>query len=354
MKVLHIISSLETGGAQKLLSELLPELKILDVDVELVVFRKTGSRFEKQIENAGIPLHSLGIESNYSPAILTRLRPYMKSADIVHVHLFPVLYETVLANIGIGKPIIYTEHSTSNNRRTKPYFRPIEKWMYGRLAKVIAISRQTKDALDHWLDYCDGDSEKVVVVNNGISLVPVEAPSRALPEKTVLMVSRFTEAKDHATVLHAMKHIATPGVTLAFAGTGATMDSCRRLALELGIQNQVLFLGDRDDAQALMAQASIGVQSSHWEGFGLTAVEFMAAGTPVVASDVEGLRQVVEGAGIVFPQGDYVALARTIDLLFTDSELYSSCVYGGKSRAGEYSIKNTARTYSELYERILK
>ena len=156
------------------------------------------------------------------------------------------------------------------------------------------------------------------------------------------MVSRFTEAKDHATVLRAMKHIATPGVTLAFAGTGATMDSCRRLALELGIQNQVLFLGDRDDAQALMAQASIGVQSSHWEGFGLTAVEFMAAGTPVVASDVEGLRQVVEGAGIVFPQGDYVALARTIDLLFTDSELYSSCVYGGKSRAGEYSIKNTA------------
>lgn len=129
--------------------------------------------------------------------------------------------------------------------------------MYGRLAKVIAISRQTKDALDRWLDYCDGDSEKVVVVNNGISLVPVEAPSRALPEKTVLMVSRFTEAKDHATVLRAMKHISTPGVTLAFAGTGATMDSCRRLALELGIQNQVLFLGDRDDAQALMAQASI-------------------------------------------------------------------------------------------------
>ena len=70
MKVLHIISSLETGGAQKLLSELLPELKILDVDVELVVFRKTGSRFEKQIENAGIPLHSLGIESNYSPAAM--------------------------------------------------------------------------------------------------------------------------------------------------------------------------------------------------------------------------------------------------------------------------------------------
>lgn len=104
MRVLHIISSLETGGAQKLLSELLPELKVLDVDVELVVFRKTGSRFEKQIENAGIPLRSLGIESNYSPAILTRLRPYMKSADIVHAHLFPVLYETVLANIGIGRP----------------------------------------------------------------------------------------------------------------------------------------------------------------------------------------------------------------------------------------------------------
>ena len=90
-----------------------------------------------------------------------------------------------------------------------------------------------------------------------------------------------------------------------------------------------------------------------WEGFGLSAVELMAGGLPVIASDIEGLRQVVEDAGVVVPQGDAQALADEVMRLMGDKGCYQETAERCRRRAQNYSIENTALAYLEVYERMI-
>ena len=99
-----------------------------------------------------------------------------------------------------------------------------------------------------------------------------------------------------------------------------------------------------------MSQSYIGVQSSIWEGFGLTAVELMAAHKPVVATNVNGLKQVVEGAGCLFEVGDSKTLAFHLNKLLKDKSLYTTLADRCYERAKQYDIKNMVIRYQEVYE----
>lgn len=353
MKILHIINSMDIGGAQKLLSELLPEINHnIEIDIEVLVFNLTGSKFEKTLIDSGIPVHSIDTSEKSIGAVF-KIREWIKKYDIIHAHLFPTLYYVAIANIGIGKTLIYTEHSTSNKRRGKWYTWPLEYCIYSRYDKIIGISPQTIDNLNAWIGW-DRESNHTIVIENGVSLNSFKLDAIDFKEeKIVLMVSRFTGAKDQKTLIRAIPFI-NKDLTIAFAGEGKTLEECKSLANSLNVSDRCLFLGNRDDVPKLMASSFVGVQSSHWEGFGLTAVEFMAMHKPVIASDVEGLRQIVEGAGIVFPHEDYQALAESINSLYKNQKLYSDtadkCLYRSKF----YDVVQTAIRYYELYRATCK
>lgn len=356
MKVLHVINTLETGGAQKLLSEFLPALRDLGVNADVAVFRETGSNFEKNLKWAGVNIVYLGAKSNFSPSIVSRLRKLYGQYDIIHLHLFPTLYHGVLANTGIGKPILYTEHSTFNRRRQKAYLRPLEKAVYGRLSRIIAVSQPTKDQLLKWLG-SDFDSSKISAVNNGIrffSANKAENEKSPVNDKYILMVSRFTEAKDHATLIKAIPEIKDKNLKIALAGEGPTMDEIVSLAQETGVADRCLFLGDRPDIDSLIRHSCFGVQSSHWEGLSTTAVEFMSEEKPVIASDVDGLVQVVENAGLIFPHGNPSSLAACINNLMDDDDLYRATAEKCLARAKEFSIERMASDYKKIYDEILR
>ena len=359
MRVLHVINSLETGGAQKLLADLLPLQSRQGLDVAVLVINKKGCEFENRIAEAGIPIISLDSPSEHSPALIFKIRKHLKDYDLAHVHLFPSLYWTALASIGLKTKLIYTEHSTSNKRRGHSLFRPIEKLVYGRYAKVAAISDQTLEALLQWLR--PGKRSRFTVVANGVDIEKYNKAAEKSVESIygrsglpVLMVSRFVPAKDQSTLIKAIQYIKNPNVFVAFAGEGSTLDVAKRLAEELGVGDRCVFLGNRDDIPELTKASAIGVQSSHWEGFGLTAVEFMAAGKPIVASSVDGLKQVVEGAGELFPAGDERMLAEKLNLLLSDADLYKATARRCLLRAKEYDISVMAQKYQELYQELFK
>ena len=164
------------------------------------------------------------------------------------------------------------------------------------------------------------------------------------------MVSRFSEAKDQATLIKAIPLIRDKDIKIVFAGEGQTLDKMELLVTEKGLQDRVLFLGNRDDVPALIYHAMIGVQSSHWEGFGLTAVEFMASGIPVVASSVPGLKEVVENAGCLVQPGDEVAMASALNSLLATPSLREKNIMAGLNKATQYSIESMADKYQEMYE----
>ena len=350
MKILHVITSLEIGGAQRLLVDLLPLQATTTSDVSLLVYNWVDNEFENTIKRAGINIISLNEHNFHNPNIIFRLRKILKNYDIVHTHLFPSIYWVSLAARGLKVKLVYTEHSTSNLRRTKWYFRPIERFMYNRFDRIISISQQTQDALTSWLRQCD---ERFVVICNGVNTQKFASVTSSVIPKSLIMVSRFASSKDQETVIRAMKHMDNE-VFLYLVGDGDNRAHCEALAKELSVSDRVQFLGSRSDIPELVASSYIGIQSSNWEGFGLTAVELMAAGKPIIASDVDGLKQVVEGAGLIFKRGDSEDLAMKISLLLNDSDYYDIVSRKCLERSLLYDINVMAKKYNDTYYELTK
>lgn len=344
MKILHVITSLEIGGAQRLLVDLLP-LQALTENVSLLVYERVNNDFEKAIEQAGIDIICLNEHNFYNPSIIIRLRKIFKHYDLVHGHLFPTIYWASLAARGLNIRLVYTEHSTSNSRRNKWYFRSVERFMYHRYDRIISISQQTQDALTSWLNQKD---ERFVVINNGINILNFTSVNVSVVPKSLIMVSRFATSKDQETVIRAMKFI-DKEATLRLVGDGENRLNCENLAIELGVFDRIQFLGSRSDIPELIASSYIGIQSSNWEGFGLTAVEIMACGKPVIATDVDGLRQIVEGAGEIFTLGNASELAAKVNGLLANVHYYQFIAERCKQRSLTFDIDTMNRNYKKTY-----
>ena len=350
MRILHIIASLEIGGAQRLLSEILP-LMAQDHEVTLLVNEGVDNDFSHRVKFAGIRVITTNDISLHSPRNIIAIRRLMKGYDVVHVHLFPMLYWASIAARFTSIRLVYTEHSTSNRRRNKWYFRPLERLIYSRYQRVISISQQTQDALTRWLGIKQ-PHHRFVVINNGVNLstFPNLHQQRDYPH-TLIMVSRFVASKDQQTVIRAMGLLPND-VHVVFVGDGEEMERCQEVACSLGLDNRVHFVGSQSDVASWIAKADIGIQSSNWEGFGLTAVELMAAGKPVIATNVDGLKQVVEGAGLLFDVGDEKTLANYVSQLLQNEVLYMNTAEKCIHRAQLYDINNTVANYLKVYSEL--
>ena len=347
MKILHVITSMAIGGAQRLLSDLLP-LQAKTEDVSLLVYEKVDNDFEHKVTCAGVRIISFDEHNFHSPGVILKMRKLFRDYDVVHAHLFPTVWWASLAARSLKVKMVYTEHSTSNSRRGKWYLRPIEQLMYARYNKIISISQQTQDALCAWLRSND---ERFVVISNGVDTARFASVKKPVIPKSLIMVSRFASSKDQDTVIRAMKLI-DPEATLRFVGDGENLEHCKQVASELGLSDRVLFLGARSDVAELVAESYIGIQSSNWEGFGLTAVEIMSSGKPIIGTDVDGLKQVIEGAGETFPVGDAQALSRIVNAMLSNEGYYDRCADACRNRARLYDISVMNKGYIKVYKEL--
>jgi glycosyltransferase involved in cell wall biosynthesis len=351
MRILQIINSLQIGGAQRLLADFLP-LMNRQHDVELLTLKDDPSPFAQQLHEVGIKMHCLNIKSLYNPLVALKIRRFLKRQpryDIIHVHLFPALYWVPLATAGMRQHLIWTEHSTSNRRQQKLFFRYADRMAYSQYDKIICISQATCNSLGEWMGAQANDS-RLCVIENGIDTAKfIRKKTERQQPYTLIQVSRFEASKDQDTVIRAMP-LLPQDIQLVFVGDGSRMEACKELCKKLNVQDRVRFLGARADIAQLLSEADIAIQSSHWEGFGLTAVEAMAAGLPVIATNVDGLRQVVEDAGMLFTQGDEKELAQTISLLINTPTLYHDLSEKSLQQAKYYDISNMTDKYMEIYE----
>ncbi len=349
MRVLHVISSLGIGGAERLISDMLPQMKAAGVDVSLLVYRRQYNDFEKKLEDVGIVIISLEAENNLNPRIIFSLANAMKGFDIIHVHLFPALYQVAVANVFCRKKLIFTEHSTTNRRRQSRFFRKIERVVYGQYIRLISVSVETQDSLKVWLNE---ENRRFSVISNGIDLnVYRLAKNKSDFPYTLLMISRFAQEKDHKTLINALQWLCED-VHVVFVGDGDTKASCEELARENGVAERCHFMGVQSDIPYWVSKADIGVLSTHWEGLPLTIIEMMAGGLPVIASDVDGVQQVVKDAGILFPEGNEKALAEMINQLIENPDYRKQIAERCYERASLYDIRQTVKGYIEIYQSL--
>jgi glycosyltransferase involved in cell wall biosynthesis len=356
MRVLQIIDSLNLGGAEVMLTAMAPRFQTRGVACEVVVLRRTPSPLERAFQQQNIPLYYTNVTRLYSPRQVFSLATLMHGYDIIHVHLFPAQLWAALAAAQLRKrvPLVSTEHNTWNARR-RWWMRRFDRWMYSHYQQIACISGATANELVRW---CPSAAEKVRIIPNGISLdafesaQPVVLPCVPSDVTRLVFVGRFDPQKDHATILRALGSV--PNVHLVLVGDGPMRARLESIALSLGIAARVTFLGRRNDVAEVLKACDIYVHSTNSDGFGIAACEAMAAGLPVVASDVPGLAQLVAGAGILFPVGDDKVLARHLTSLIGSPELRREMSQASVRRARQFSIENTVDGCIRMYESVLQ
>lgn len=358
MKVLQVINSLATGGAEKLLLESIPIYKEKGIDIHLLLLNGTSHPFLEELQKKKCcTIHSLGNGSVYNPLLIFKIIPFLNQFDCIHVHIFPSLYWVALAKLFIFSKvkIVYTEHSTSNKRRDNLFFKIVDRIIYSKYDDIIGITPKVVDNLKVHLNF--KKNNKFKLISNGLNLKSI---TEAVPyqknvffddknSKIIIQVARFYEPKDHKTLIKSMV-LLPDNVKLLLVGDGILKAESEILVTTLKLNDRVKFLGIRTDVLSLLKTADIIVLSSKHEGLSLSSIEGMASGKPFVASDVPGLNDVVKNAGILFPFGSSEDLATCIKDLINDEKHYNRTVENCQNKSKEFDIYKMIDSYIECYQ----
>lgn len=363
MRILYVINDLSSGGAEKLVDEIVPLLnRNSNLEVELLLLQESKSVY-LNIEQNNIKVIRLNVKNIYNPFIIFKIKKIINRGkyDIVHAHLFPSLYWVALANIINFKnrvKLIYTEHSVTNKRRTKPIFNSIERFIYSQYDKIVCISEAVHTELINWLKIKGSRKDDFYTIYNGINIRLFEEAVEYKKEDIcegyqegdilLCMVARFVESKDHDTLIRSL-HELPSHIKLILVGGGPREIQIKNLLQEYNLKNRVIFLGERNDIPEILKTIDIMIVSSNWEGFGLTAVEGMAAGKIVLASDVPGLNEVIRDKDMLFKKGDERQLTHLVLKILSNKMLYKEKQLSSLKNAKKFSLDEMTENYIKLY-----
>ncbi len=348
MKILHVITSLKMGGAEHLMVDLLPRLRNLGNEVEIAIFIDKKTDFYLNLEKVGIKIHGFSeTESVYSLNHIFRLRKLMKKFDVVHTHNTACQFFAALSKTS-KNILVTTEHSTSTNRRKYSFFRHIDKWMYKRYDKIICISEPSEESLRGYI----GNDYPITTIHNGIDFNRFAGADKidlGLGNfKIITMVAGFRYEKDQATLIRSLQHLPAE-YHVVLVGDGAKRSEIESLIESLGLNKRVHLLGVRSDVPQILKSSDVIVMSSHREGLSLSNIEGMSSGNPFIASDVEGLREVTKGYGILFEHQNDKALADMIFAVTTNYDFRSRVITKCLERARSYDVSKMAEKYNNVY-----
>ncbi len=174
--------------------------------------------------------------------------------------------------------------------------------------------------------------------------VPATAP-------LVVCVGRLVSQKHHDLAIAAMAEV--PGAALLVVGAGPLDGELRAAAERAGVGDRVVLTGARDDARAILGAADVAVLASHWEGLPLVALEAFAAGVPLVATAVRGVRELVTDQARLVPPGDPATLATAIREVLADPALAAGLAGRGRKTASRYSEAAMVEDFFAFYARLL-
>lgn len=366
MRILHVITSLQTGGAETLVVNMMPRFRALGHELGVVVFNANRTPLMERLEREcpDCRIYRLGT-SYYNPWYIVKLMGIMRKYDIVHTHNSSPQLFVAIANLICRKKLVTTEHNTHNRKRDIRLFAFVDKWMYRQYDSVICISDIAESKLREYLHVkqCRSVSRQhICTINNGVDVAvfhnaqPIDRKSIGSSDSrfVTVMVAGFREAKDQDTLIRAIASLPKDRFELWLVGDGIRRPELEQCIRDVQAEEQVRLLGLRTDVPRILKAADVVVMSSHWEGLSLSNIEGMSAGKPFVASNVNGLREVTDGYGLLFPHGDAAALADIIKRLHDDRLYYELVAKRCYERAQQFDIQKMVEAYHEIYEEMQK
>ncbi len=359
-RVLMTIAELGIGGAERLLVELATAFAERG---DLVAAAAAPGPLAADLEAAGIrwsmlPPPSRGVATTL--ATVRRLGGLTRAGrpDLIHAHNVRIAAASALgARAARPRPqVLVTFHGV-----TPPEYGAAARAL--RLAdRIVCVSRSTADQIIE----AGVPAARTEVIVNAVPDAPPLSPARrdeldrefALGNApAIAIVGRLVEQKRHDRFLEAAGLVLEriPDAVFLVVGDGSLRESLERLTADLGLADHVRFAGARQDARDLIARADLLVFSSDWEGLSLVALEALAAGTPVVSTDVQGMREALgEDAGIIVPEPSAGALAVAIVSLLAAPSARERMGDAGRARHRDrYSMAAMIDAYAAAYDRLL-
>lgn len=380
MRILYVLPSLLTGGAESLVTQWAAGLHRAGRPVEVCTLY-AGGPFARRLAEQGVPVHNLNhdprieqyrLRRKYDPRLLAALARTVREGDyhIVHGHLFPPLLYLALVSFACPRPVyLYTEHSVQNRRRGSPLMKTLDRALYSRFRQILPVSEGVKAALCRWLPELNG---KVRVVPNTVVPPQVEtgaADNAALrvelgigaEEFVVLYAGRLVRDKGPDVLLEAVRRYAgdAPAPLHAlFAGEGPLKAGLAERSRGLPPNIRAAFLGNREDVPRLLALADLVVLPSRWEGLPMFLLEAMAAEKAILAAAVGGIPEAVqhEVSGWLVPPEDPAALAGALAHLARRADLREKLGKNARKAfdaryAPQAAFEALLRVYSEALEK---
>lgn len=345
MRVIHIIEDLGVAGAERLVVDLATESRQRGIDASvLTLVPPRSSALLDAARVAGLPVRCLGVH-RADPRGWLRLRSACMDADLVHAHLFPAIW---LAAFLLPGTLVGTEHSPENRRRRSHVLSGIDRVAYRRYAVIVAISAGVEESLRTHLGRY---APKIVTIQNGVRLERVQ-PVRSMVDGDplrLISVGKLDRRKDLGRAIDAVGGL--PNVTLTIVGDGPQRQDLEARAARF--PGQITLLGARDDVPELLSSAHVFVSTSRYEGFGLAAVEALAAGLPVLAPNLPGLREVLGSAGLLHEPSDTSTLRKQVSQLTDDRELLKELRALAFVQGARFSIAETVERHIDLYREVV-
>jgi len=293
----------------------------------------------------------------FGPVSLTRTRRWLRRGrfDVLHLHEPTVPSLSMLACFAARGPMVATFHTATARSRFLHVFGTTLQPGLEKITARIAVSPAARRVV---MEHLGADA---ILVPNGVSVARF-AGARPLPGRnpadTVVFLGRIDEdRKGLAVLLDALPALvaAVPAVRLLVAGPGNTEQV--RALIPAPLQSRVELLGlvsEADKAGVYASGAVYCAPNTHGESFGVVLIEAMAAGTPVVASDLEAFRRVLQDgrAGVLFPVGDSAALAAELAALLRDAPRRTELAARGRQAVPPYDWAQVSRQVVEVYETV--
>jgi len=364
LRVLFVLDHVSLlGGAERFVIGLASHLPRDRCEPWLCSTRHGDEAAIRLLAEAGIPHVSLGRRSKWHVHRLVDLVRLVRRErfDVLHAHGFGSNVWGVLVGRACRVPVVIAhEHNWSyTGDRLRIW---LDRHLIGRFAtRFIAVSEASRKCM---IELEHVAPNKVLVMPTGY--IPHPGPSggdiRAelgigadVPLIGAAAVFRKEKALDVMLQAYALVRDRVKGVTLVIAGDGPCRSELEQEIERLCIAEHVHLLGQRADVDAILREVDVGVLSSDWEGMPLFVFECMATNTPLVATSVGGVPEIVASGrtGILVPPRDSAALASALETILTDRLLAERLAAEAARRLHEFTIESVAVRFADLYQQLV-
>lgn len=362
--ILHVVSRLPVGGVENMLFKILKAYDKTKFN-PFVCCIKEGGEVADELKKAGYKVEILNRMKvhGFDLAAVRGIYNVIKRENIhiLRTHQYHANLYGRIAGIVAGVPLMVPSFHNIYESPAKPKFhrRTCNYFLSFFSDALVAVSETVASDL---IKYDSVNPGKIKVVHNGIEIEKFNSVSSKqaakktfnLPYDRIIIgsVGRFTDQKGQHYLIEAVSEI--NDACVAIAGSGPLMQELKNYAAQRNVNCILPGRLNPDSIPLFLRAIDIYCFPSLWEGFPSALVEAMAAGLPVVASDIPPHEEVLGDAGILVPPGDSGKLAETLSMLIENPSLRELLGEKAKRRAENFSIRNTVTSYENLFEELLK